>query len=183
MPGITAPYFSYEDPRRKADAFLTEYHPDRTIPVPIEEIVESRLRLDIVPIPGLHRLLDIDGFLLGNLREIWVDDGLYQNYPGRYRFTLAHEVGHLVLHREVYIAHPFGSIDGWKRFHNSIPDREHGWSEYHGYAFAGLVLVPGDVLRTEARKCLSRVKREGIPLKENWDFAWNRIAAFLAKQL
>ncbi len=26
------------------------------------------------------------------------------------------------------------------------------------------------------------IRSEGIDLKENWDFAWSRIAAFLSKQ-
>jgi len=182
MPDITAPRLSYEDVRSRAEAFLRQYHPDRTLPVPIEEIVESQLKLDIVPAPNLHQLLEIDGFLTGNLKEIWVDDFVYRSRPGRYRFTLAHEVGHLILHRDVYRTRPFESIEGWKAFHNSIPDEEHSWLEYQGYAFAGLVLVPRDLLETEAQKCVERIKQEGIRLKENWDFAWDRIAAFLAKQ-
>ena len=35
-----APYYSYDDLRRKADEFLAKYHSAGTIPVPIEEIVE-----------------------------------------------------------------------------------------------------------------------------------------------
>ncbi|MHC4404727.1 MAG: ImmA/IrrE family metallo-endopeptidase [Planctomycetota bacterium] len=179
---VKAPFYSYEDLRRKANAFLVQHHPDGTIPVPIEEIVEFQLDMDIVPTPGLRNLLEVDGFVTSNLREIWIDQYVYDNYASRYRFTLAHEVGHCVLHSDVFSAQLFRSIDEWKTFVNSIPDKEHSWLEYQSYAFAGLVLVPKNPLELAARECVDKVKSEGIDLYENWDFAWSRIAAFLAKQ-
>jgi len=51
---IEAPYFSYEQLREQADGFLDRYHHSRVIPVPIEEIVEFSMGLDVVPVPGLH---------------------------------------------------------------------------------------------------------------------------------
>ena len=179
---IKAPYFSYEDLRRKADEFLAQHHPDATIPIPIEEIVEFELGMDIVPTPGLHQLLEVDAFITSDLREIWVDQFVYDSRPGRYRFTLAHEIGHSILHADIFSSQSFHSIDEWKVFMNSIADKEHGWLEYQAYAFAGLVLVPAASLESAARQCVEKVKSEGIDLYENWDFAWSRIAAFLAKQ-
>ena len=65
---------------------------------------------------------------------------------------------------------------------NSIPDTEHSWFEYQAYAFAGLVLVPRFALLEETHRCVNLVRGDQIDLHENWDFAWSRIAAFLAKQ-
>ena len=127
---IKAPFFSYEDLRRKADEFLAQHHPDGTIPVPIEEIVEFELNMDIVPTPGLHQLLEVDGFITSDLREIWVDQFVYDSRPGRYRFTLAHEVGHSILHADIFQGSSFHSVTEWKAFVNSIPDKEHSWLEY-----------------------------------------------------
>ncbi|MEX2093241.1 MAG: ImmA/IrrE family metallo-endopeptidase [Pirellulales bacterium] len=179
---IKAPYFSYENLRQKADDFLVQYHRAGTIPVPIEEIVEFDLGMDIVPTPGLHQFLEVDGFLTSDLREIWVDQFVYESRPGRYRFTLAHEVGHSILHADIFRQQSFHTIAEWKEFVDSIPDKEHSWLEYQAYAFAGLVLVPATALESAARECVDKVKSEGIDLSENWDFAWSRIAAFLAKQ-
>ena len=179
---IKAPFFGYEDLRRKADEFLARHHREGTIPVPIEEIVEFELGLDIVPTPGLHQLLEVDGFLTSDLREIWVDQFVYDSRPGRYRFTLAHEVGHSILHADILRHRSFHGIAEWKAFVDSIPDQEHSWLEYQAYAFAGLILVPAAPLASAARECVDKVKSEGIDLNENWDFAWSRIAAFLAKQ-
>ena len=43
-------------------------------------------------------------------------------------------------------------------------------------------MVPRDLLDTATRQCVELIRGEGIDLKENSDFAWSRIAAFLAKQ-
>lgn len=42
---------SYAELRGASERFLTEHHPFGTTPVPIEEIVEFRFGIDIVPIP------------------------------------------------------------------------------------------------------------------------------------
>jgi len=179
---IKAPILSYDDVRRRADEFLARHHSSGTIPVPIEEIVEFDLGMDIVPTLGLHQLLDVDGFITSDVQEIWVDQFVYDSRPGRYRFTLAHEVGHSVLHADIFRSCTFHSVGEWKAFVNSIPEKEHGWLEYQAYAFAGLVLVPRDQLATAVRGCVEKVKAEGIDLHENWDFAWTRIAAFIGKE-
>ena len=177
-----APYFRHEDLRRKADEFLAKHHARGTIPVPIEEIVEFRLGMDIVPTPGLHELLETDGFITSDFKEIHMDEFVYRSRPGRYRFTLAHEVGHAVLHAELFHGRRFRTVSEWKKFVNSISEKEHGWLEYQAYAFAGLVLVPRIALERHTKKCVDQVRAEGIDLGENWDFALSRIAAFLAKR-
>ena len=129
---LAAPILSYEDLRKKANEFLAKYHPDHTIPVPIEEIVEFQLGIHIVPMPHLHELLDVDGFLTADLKEIYVHDFVYHKRPGRYRFTLAHEVGHFVLHADIYRQYQQrqpSKIEEWKRFVNDIPAKEHRWLE------------------------------------------------------
>ena len=74
---ISAPYHSYEDFRRRADEFLAKYHPAATMPDPIEEIIEFQLGMDIVPLQGLHGLIETDGFVTSDLREIHVDEFVY----------------------------------------------------------------------------------------------------------
>jgi hypothetical protein len=70
---IQAPVLSYEEIRRRADDFLATYHPSRKPPVPIEEIIEFRLRINIVPVAGLRRAFDIDAFTSSDCTEIIVD--------------------------------------------------------------------------------------------------------------
>ncbi len=83
---IQAPFFSYEEIRRKADDFISRYHPEGAIPIPIEEIVEFQLKMDIVPVPGLHKVIEADGFTTSDLKEIHVDGDVYEFHTNRYRF-------------------------------------------------------------------------------------------------
>jgi len=79
---IEIPFFSYEEIRNRADNFLRQYHPSREIPVPIEEIIEFQMNIDIFPIQGLHTILDIDGFTISDLSTIYVDDFVYKSRQG-----------------------------------------------------------------------------------------------------
>ena len=178
---IKAPVFSYDEIRNHADHFLKQYHPCREIPIPIEEIAEFQMGLNIVPIPGLLRAFDVDGFTSSDLSNIYVDEFIYSDRPGRYRFTLAHEVGHIFLHKEIYSKANFRNIKEWKDFINSISEKDHGWLEYQAYSFGGLVLVPREHLIKLTEFYVNRIQEEDISLRENWDFAWDLIAARLAK--
>jgi hypothetical protein len=101
MMAFKAPYFRYDDLRRRAEAFLAEHHPSSKIPVPIESIVEFRFGIDIVPMPGLSSF-DTVAYLTQDLAEIRVDEFVYRCRPSRFRFSLAHELAHHVLHSDIY---------------------------------------------------------------------------------
>ena len=174
-------HYSYEDLRNKADAFLRTYNPSGAIPIPIEEIVEFDFDIDIIPVLALQREFEVEGFTSSDLKNIYVDEYVYTDYPNRYRFTLAHEIGHIVLHRNLYRENRFSSIAEWKEFINSITEEEHGWLEYQGYAFAGLILVPRENLIKHTNEWVKRIKGKGVSIKQNWDFAWELITAHLGK--
>jgi hypothetical protein len=175
------PIYSYEDLRKKADEFLHKYHPSGNIPIPIEEIVEFEFRINIVPVLGLQREFEVEGFSASDLKNIYVDEYIYTDRVTRYRFTLAHEIGHIVLHRHLYKAHKFSSIHGWKGFINSMTEEEHSWLEYQGYSFAGLVLVPKNSLLKYTNEWTKKIKDKGISMEKNWDFAWELIIEHVAK--
>lgn len=78
-------------------------------PVPIDEIVEEHLKLAI-EIRDLRAEFpegDVLGAIWFNDKRIAIDQGLVpEDFPamrGRYRFTLAHELGHWRLHRHLYL--------------------------------------------------------------------------------
>ncbi len=175
------PIHSYEDLRKKADEFLRKYNPSGAIPVPIEEIVEFEFDINVVSVLGLQREFEVEGFTSSDLKNIYVDEYVYSDRINRYRFTLAHEIGHIVLHRNLYNANRFSSIAGWKEFTNSLPATDHRWLEYQGYAFAGLVLVPQKSLIKQTEKWIKKIRGEGVSLEQNWDFAWELITEHLGK--
>jgi Zn-dependent peptidase ImmA (M78 family) len=117
------------------------------IPVDIEGIVERQLDMRIVPIRGLNSEFGIEGFTSSDWREISIDEDIYMRSEVRSRFTLGHEVGHLILHRELLEAEiagfgQFRSVDDWIRFISSIGDTARDRLEYQGYTFSGMLLVP-----------------------------------------
>ena len=120
---------SYDDINKHVEQFLEDQHPSGTLPVPIEEIVDLNLRLNIFPFPGLQRDFDIDGFTSKDLTTIYVDEEIYSKRPARYRFTLAHEVGHLILHKDLIAAiHP-KTVAEWQNFILNVDQEVYDWLE------------------------------------------------------
>lgn len=68
------PRRSYEDLRKAADWFLREHHPGGEIPIPVEEILELKLRKNIVPEPGLQEAFEVDAFTSSDMEDIIVAD-------------------------------------------------------------------------------------------------------------
>jgi Zn-dependent peptidase ImmA (M78 family) len=130
-----------------AEFFISTHHPGGGIPVPIEHIIDVDLGIDIIPLPGLMDAFHWDGFLSSDLRSIHVDANAYESFPTRYRFTLAHEVGHLVLHGDVYKSCSIHSIDDYKAFDAGIDVKEKGRMDWQASRFAGYVLVPAAQLQ------------------------------------
>lgn len=79
------------------------------LPVPIEDIVDSVYGLyvrdveDMSAAPGAPQLAAgqvLSGLLLAARGEIWVSAEEGRLWPPRRRFTIGHELGHWVLHRD-----------------------------------------------------------------------------------
>jgi Zn-dependent peptidase ImmA (M78 family) len=181
MKEFKAPFLDYEKIRSIADQFLDEHHTGRELPIPIDEIIEFDYGINIIPLLGLQREFEVDGFTSSDLTNIYVDEYVYDNLETRYRFTLAHELGHIVLHGDLYQSINHRNIKEWREFVSSIPEKEHSFLEYHAYCFGGLVLVPREPLIAETTRCIQMIKQLGVPLRNNWDFAWELIASFLGK--
>ena len=160
---IKAPFLPLEKLRSISVAFLAEHHPEATIPVPIERIVERDFAMDIVPVPGLHDLIDIDSYPTSDLTEIHVDDFVYKKRPKRYRFSLAHEISHLVLHKDIFEQLSFTTIAEWRNVITAgIPPDEYGWIEWQAYALAGLILVPEADLKTHFDEMVQQAGNAGM---------------------
>jgi Zn-dependent peptidase ImmA (M78 family) len=139
---IVYPWWSHDRIQDKARDFLNNYNLSGEIPVPIERIIEARLKMDIVPFQGLRRLIDADGFVTSDLTSIYVDENLSLNQPTRYRFTLAHEVGHVILHADFYQSAQCNSVVDWKGARPSMDKEQMRWLETHANSFASMVLMP-----------------------------------------
>jgi len=151
-----------------AESLISKHHPSRELPIPIEDIIDIKLRIDIVPVPGLTKVLcededdGIESFVNSSLTQIFVDENAYRRQTNRYRFSIAHELAHIELHQSIFAHLRVESIEDWKTTVKSIPTREYARLEWQAYCFAGHVLVPTMELSENLRPCFQRVMEEGI---------------------
>jgi len=150
MKEIKPKRLTWERVRSIVEEVRSEYiDPVDTIPVPIHKIIEFKLGLEIQPIYGLKDKVDTEGFLQSNLTTISVDSKTYldDRYKFRLNFTLAHEIGHLILHAEQYRNMNFASEKEFIEFQQSVDENSLEWFEKQANEFAGRLLVPIDNLR------------------------------------
>ena len=177
-----APFIDRSQIWREADAFRERYWPSGTIPVDVLTIAEFELDLEIRPVSRMREEEDIDALLLGDWQTLMVDQRHYMDdrYLSRLRFSVAHELGHYVLHRSIFEQMPRGSIEEWVRFTLNLPDKEYGFLEYHAYEFAGRFLVPPAKLASEFEAAISQAERSGLRRSELRD---ERHMGYLAKPI
>lgn len=127
-------------------------------------IAEFDLDLEIRTITGLKEDADVDALLLGDWNTLIVDRQQYldDRFINRLRFSIAHELGHYVLHKAVFASIPRGTADEWIAFMLEMPDKEYGLLEYHANEFAGRLLVPLNDLKVEFEKALQEVEKKGL---------------------
>lgn len=153
---------SYHDLRKRAAAFLEEFHYERTLPVPIEEIVEFDFEIEVIPIDGILDDLGVDAFLTSNLKTIYVDEFVMKHRRRRLRFSLAHELAHHELHRPLYERSRITSVQDWRRVQDRISEEDYAWFEYQAHAMAGLILVSDQELRREFAQAVATASKAGL---------------------
>ena len=177
---LKRPCLTYEDIRVESERFLGQYHPTRKLPIPIDAIVEFGLGLHIIPVPSLYQYVGANGFLTSDLSSIYVDQLQFEQYEQKYRFTLAHEIGHLVLHRDVYETVKLTSISAFKDFYESVDSKDMSWFDTQASRFAELVLVPADRFRevcaAVARDRESDIRKFGDLTPDAWSYLAHDIA-------
>jgi Zn-dependent peptidase ImmA (M78 family) len=128
------------------------------LPVDVFTLAEIDLKLDIIPFDDLFEKYDTDAALMHDFSGIYVDAEAYiiwEKGPRwkqrRLRFSVAHELGHFVLHRDIATKvkfKDFAEFAAWtKGYHGQQYTLEQAANE-----FAGRLLVPPDRLTAELEK-------------------------------
>ena len=155
---IKAPILSKVKLKHKAEEFLAKYNPKRDFPLEIELIAE-KVGIKIYPIPDLKKIAGTEGFINPDLTQIGIDDDIYFNYETRARFTIAHEVGHWFLHKEIYTEIKkevkLDSFFDYSQLIEKIPSNEYDWIEWQAYFFAAQILVPSNELKLMTKQLLN----------------------------
>lgn len=157
-----APFLSKETIEAVTVDIRVKYESTRKIPVDILGFAEFDLGLefDFAPIQQLKQ----DAFLYPDLTGIWFDKWAFKDpsQQHRLRFSAAHELGHLFLHKDIYGAVNFKTVKQWIAFINAIPAAEYYWIEKHADEFAGRFLIPTKDLSVALDEAVNDAEREGI---------------------
>lgn len=185
---IDVPYLKNDTITDYATSFLKEHWQDE-IPVDIEWIIDNKLQIDIIPTPGLRRIIEVEGFITCDGKCIYVDDDVASRYGTRYRFTLAHEIGHKYIHGDELTHCCFHNIEEWKQFIDRLDPAVLNKMEYQANEFAGKVLVPKPHLSREFDELLGDVERntkiaksKGLKAKDYLPYAESQIATELSSR-
>jgi len=150
------PYLSDEKIKKIASEFRTKFS-DNSIPIEMEDIIELKLKMYIALSPGLKYLHGIDMLITSDFKSIYVDKNIYsdETQKNRLRFSYAHEIGHFVLHKDIY--RNFG-IKNWEDLYN-IQEKESYQKnikriDKQADIFAGYLLMPEDRLELEKNQIL-----------------------------
>jgi Zn-dependent peptidase ImmA (M78 family) len=154
----------------EAEAFRKKYldHQGDQIPVDVLTLCEITLRLDVIPFPGLFDKYKIDAGIKSDFSGIYVDSEAYilwEKGPtwkqNRLRFSVAHELGHFHLHRQIaseIIHDSFEKFRAWIDGHDKFP------IEQEANEFAGRLLVPLNRLE----RYYSEFREEFEPVYPHW---------------
>jgi len=134
--GGQIPYLCKEDIVKETEGLLEECW-DESFPVDVEAICDS-LDIGIMPIVGLSRNMGVDAFISSDFKTIYVDSAEYEKESHRYRFSIAHELGHYVLHRK-YCPASASDLGDWL---DALRSFKNNYAEFQANYFAGSMLVP-----------------------------------------
>lgn len=141
---------------RKIEELRAEYDllkEDRT-PLDVFTFFEVDLRLDPIPFDDLAAKYRVEAAITADFTGIYLDAEQYalmEKGPGwklnRLRFTVAHELAHFFLHRDLPQKENFASLPEFARWTENYGGRKYT-VEQEANEFAGRLLVPESRLRS-----------------------------------
>lgn len=168
------------------DDFRKQYWPEGSLPVDIEKIVEFRIILVIDPKHNLFVTTEMDAYLKMDLTAIVVDYDHYMDdkYTNRMRFSLAHELGHYILHKDIFAAFDLVDSADWKSFILNVSEIEYSNFEWQANEFAGRLLVPHTELVSAIDHAAIIIKDSELTkfLNNDPDAVLSRVSPTICKQ-
>lgn len=168
------PHLSGGQIEQEASTFLKENW-GGDFPVDVEAICDQ-LGVGVVYVPGIYRNFGVDSYINSDFTAIVVDEDAAVNNEARYRFSIAHELGHLVLHKEYYPSNIY-DLESFLRY---ITIDRNSDAEHQADMFAAALLVPLDELKTQMEEVFGRDLRVGFEdvSEETRSFAYSAIVDY-----
>jgi len=179
---IKVPFVSNQLTAKKADEFRNKLWND-SIPVDIEYIIDVKLKINIIPSPGPYKVCNTDALISSNWQSLYIDREKYldERQQNRLRFSLAHEIGHFVLHKEIYQSFKVKDPRDFYQFFERIPEEQYGYLETQANKFANCLLLPRERLLIEKTKILKQIEKKIAGQKIDKKTLNSHIAISIAK--
>ncbi len=141
---------------------------DRDYPLDVEEIAECDLGIEIRLASGVLEEFGSPAQIApGNEHPIiTVDADQYRQGTSFYRYSVAHEIGHYVLHRDwlARVWQMVTSVESWKQVVLSRSEEDHKWLEAQAEEFASYLLAPEDVFEPFFAEQLEKLSGQAAQL-------------------
>ncbi|GBR77045.1 hypothetical protein NO2_1501 [Candidatus Termititenax persephonae] len=135
-----------EQIKKSAECAYNALNENDIFPVPIDRILEMRLGYRIIPILRLKMDLGIDSFITKD-KELYIDENTYMAANSqRYRFSLAHELGHIFLHGKLF--ENISCLADFISFYKTISGYILDTIEMQANSFASFFLCPYNRIST-----------------------------------
>jgi hypothetical protein len=155
-------------------------------PLNVELLIEKELNLEIIPIRSIRSLIGIDAFLKSDFSGIIVDDEEYldDRYQNRLRFSLAHEIGHFMLHRDSYAQFNIKTSNDYMKLMQNITEKAYNAIEWQANQFAGILLVPREELLMALKELKEIIIKENLTskIKEDPDQMLVVVSPYISKR-
>ena len=158
---VRIPFLSNEKIKEEADLFRKKIW-NNCIPIDIEQIIDLKLRLNIIPIPNFLKECNIDTLISSDFKSISVDKNEYEDerLHTRLRFSLAHEIGHFILHKKIYNNFNIKHQSDYYKLYEFLSPKQYSYLEVQASKFANYFLVPRGKLLEERKK---QIEKKGNP--------------------
>lgn len=189
---LNVPYLSKETIEAHALALLEEFprsqYPIEGPPIPVDDLAEKLLGLtiDFSDLRDRFQANDVLGALFAKDSSIYIDERLdpdeYPDQEGRYRFTVAHEIGHWCQHRP-YLGDLSVQIEMFSD--ESLPSvvcresENRTIVEYQANYFAAALLMPKPLVYSTWRE--TRGTTRPLHFDQEGDAAFGQVAGEMAR--
>jgi Zn-dependent peptidase ImmA (M78 family) len=146
----------YRSVAKRAAEIREKFVSSEDLPIDVELIIE-KMGIQVIPLPDLRNQVGIDACTAADVQSIYMDLAYYLDtrMEFRVRFSEAHELGHIVLHKELFDkcrnSRPADVLEWAKMVRTSFDSTI---LEKEADDFAGCLLVPEGPLRKRVDTCL-----------------------------
>lgn len=142
-----------QDVLKDAEAYIDAYRVD------IERIIESKYGIIIDIHYRLQQERGVMAYTLINATRLFIDDKLMDDprLTKRYRFTLAEELAHFIIHKDIYGT--CRTIDERIGMEQLLASQEQWFLETNAKALASAILMPKKIIESRVEQLFSTIGR------------------------